>query len=354
MSPLPVAAAAARRGLMTRGAAIAGRALNAGWNIESWSNLFKQWLPSVNITYVVKAQGDKSTPPRQVLHLALATAFGMAISRRLAKSNIVINVNHRLNMVEVKYTITTVAAELALGDSLEKLGSAAKKVFQGDVTGAARSVTDAIGLTDIGKSIGDGLYDIGKKLFGSASKTPGLNVGRITADAGTSIGSNVTNPQMIPIPGATPVRGVMEAGVVTGAAAARAPWLRERGADPNPTNRNDGPLVNQAVEQQDKLTNETGPRVAFDLAKSDLFTGATPWAAQVQPPPEPFETIRKTNTREKDNPVVTTRGQFPNPQFSAAAGVDLRTLVAQVLHDPNMWPPEPQTDAGPATVVEYR
>ena len=47
-----------------------------------------------------------------------------------------------------------------------------------------------------------------------------------------------------------------------------------------------------------------------------------------------------------------TRDDAPNPKPPAFNGLDMRSLVTQVLHDPGIVPPIPKTDKGPPVVVD--
>ena len=108
-----------------------------------------------------------------------------------------------------------------------------------------------------------------------------------------------------------------------------------------------------------------GPRLIFEAGRQVIYSGNPPWPLNRQQknpaqPIQPFTLIANFHARNKNNiigridpnakPIVTSE-DAANPQLPQALGVDFVTLVAQVLHDPAVLPPEPRTDNGPATRV---
>lgn len=81
---------------------------------------------------------------------------------------------------------------------------------------------------------------------------------------------------------------------------------------------------------------------AFDMGLEEIRGGAAPLMINTRQRLKPFDDMR--------NKVLLTRQPAANPAPPAVDGVDLRTLVAQVLHDPGVRPPLPKTSKGPPVV----
>lgn len=94
--PLPAAILA--------GSAALGATLSLLGSIDS---MIANWMPHTTIINRVRCQGKKGTPVRATLHLALATLYGMSISRKGHAYSITATVNHRDNVVELESMLTT-------------------------------------------------------------------------------------------------------------------------------------------------------------------------------------------------------------------------------------------------------
>lgn len=106
-----------------------------------------------------------------------------------------------------------------------------------------------------------------------------------------------------------------------------------------------------------------GPELLYETARQNVYSGSPPWPLdEPKKRPQPFEMIRdfhsvfqngKWQPIGKRKPILTS-DDAANPQLPQAMGVDLVTLVAQILHEPAVVPPSPRTDAGPPTFVPDR
>jgi hypothetical protein len=65
-------------------------------------------MPKIEITNRVKVQGRKGTSTRTTLHFALATAYGMSLSRNGEKFAITVHVDQCRNIAEVEYSLHSV------------------------------------------------------------------------------------------------------------------------------------------------------------------------------------------------------------------------------------------------------
>ena len=83
-------------------------AIGAGVSLlGSIDSLIANWMPHTTIINRVRCQGKKGTPVRATLHLALATLYGMSISRHGHAYSITATVNHRDNVVELESMLST-------------------------------------------------------------------------------------------------------------------------------------------------------------------------------------------------------------------------------------------------------
>lgn len=125
-------------------------------------------------------------------------------------------------------------------------------------------------------------------------------------------------------------------------------------------------LLNE-LDNVARITVADGPRLIYETARQRVYSGEPPWPVANQQangakgvPVQPFTLIERFHSRNNINGVpkaladrkpILTSDDAANPQLPQAMGVDLVTLVAQVLTDPGVLPPLPQTDAGPPTLV---
>jgi len=89
----------------TGGSNLNNRAVAALAGIQYANIALDKWIPGVTTSYQVTAQGGPQTSPKNVLHTALAIAFGLPTERRFASMNISVGIDHRSNTVTVHYAI---------------------------------------------------------------------------------------------------------------------------------------------------------------------------------------------------------------------------------------------------------
>ena len=127
------------------------------------------------------------------------------------------------------------------------------------------------------------------------------------------------------------------------------PGVGRRGQQGVPPGGNQGgaggnPLLKEIHRINDALAGQFGGGACFHMGRDAIFGGKPPLLTQ----------MKNKGGKLFDEAVYKkwlTRDPDANPLPPAADGVDLRTLVAQVLHDPGVRPPAPQTDKGPPVVL---
>lgn len=79
--------------------------LGAGWQIQSWQSVFSNYIPSVTNSVGVTVVGHKGTPFKNVMHVALATAFGIIhkVRNEITEVGLTISLDHMHNAVQVSY-----------------------------------------------------------------------------------------------------------------------------------------------------------------------------------------------------------------------------------------------------------
>lgn len=109
---------------------------------------------------------------------------------------------------------------------------------------------------------------------------------------------------------------------------------------PGPGGRN---LLDILKDISDRIRGQIGAAAIWDAEQEVILGGFAPSFAQVARPIIPFDNMVDR--------LQLNRDPGPNPQPPTATGDDLRTLVAQILHDPGVRPPLPRTNAGPPTIL---
>lgn len=347
----------------------AGTLRDAPWQLNQWNEFFKSWMPGISVTYRVRAQGSPATSSRTVLHLALATAFGMSVSRKAASIQITALIDHNNNAVEISYVVSTIAAEFAASQLLEggwidRAKRIAEKVIENNpfipgitaedvrkgtdyIRDGAKAVYDYITGEDAKEAERQRIED--KKdaeLAEILAKKAKLDAQSRAAGDKLDAQGNAINPQVIPkgVPGGS--RGINgDAGNVS----RDAPWLVAR----NAVNAvGVAALKVKLAFQVDRLSTENGPKMLFELAPGQLFSGPAPAILSIRNAAVPFTEMVVDNSPRSGKPILT-RALADNPQYYQALGADPQTLVAQVLFDPGTWPPPPRTDDGPPVTMDY-
>lgn len=307
---------------------------SAGWEISSWVELLerssKSLIPSVTHKITVQAQGGPATHLSAVSHLALATAFGLIpfSPKWLSTSVISVTVEHTTNTVLVEFgykswTTGDIVSRMMKGvreqieKSAQKVGEGATKLKSGDPD-----------------TVREGADDI---KFGLAPWFIGLLPGLLRR--------GVTGAQKVP-PNWNAGPGLKNSG-----GTGEQPTIPDnRVQDPQrPAENGDKKKAFEETEiKASVISGAIGAMSIYRLGRHTIRGGQPfglfdPGDAQR---PEPFKSMI-------GKPILT-RDAAANPApprgTAAVSGLDLRTLVAQVLHDPGVRPPLPQTDKGPPMV----
>jgi hypothetical protein len=369
-APTPQADATPKQGMASRFKSGLG---NFAWQANSWNDFFRNWMPGITVSYKVKAQGAPGTPTRDVLHLALAAVFGMSVSRRVANLKIQALVNHNLNYVEVVYSVNTVALEYAYsrildGTATEALEGAAKTILNNiTIPGTTIHIDPSI-VERITSRIYDNVKDfVGQKeamqkLQQEAARGDDLDnqIIEVQKKLKAQLAQQLKEEQELkdkqskdvnpPVQQKAAANKDKTRGInVPAVNSVTEPWLAIR----NVVGIAAGELLKVKVAKQvDKLTNENGPKMLFELAPGQVFSGPMPWSLAINNKVAPFTQMMIEHAPGTNNPLLT-RATAENPQLPQAMGVDLKTLVAQVLFDPGTMPPPPRTHAGPPTTTDY-
>lgn len=246
--PIPALATIARTALAAGNAIQGGQVANA---------MFSKWFPSLDIIAEVEVQGEKTTPAKATLHSALAIAFGMVDTTRLAEIELHTEFDHVNNRVHVHFGMSS---------------------------GALLFIINA--LSQVATS------------YGRA----------VLSDAG---------PLISPLGGAI--------------------WAAQRIAGNNAKNADN--IVGVMNKLLKEGVNALQTSKIWDTPRDDILGGVVPLV---------FRDFKDRNPMDQTkDQIFLTRSDAINPQPPGADGLDLRSLVAQVLHDPGVRPPLPRTDAGP-------
>ena len=84
-----------------------GKAAQASAGVSAIDGMFDGWLPQMKMTQSVTVQGAKGTSVRATLHMALATAFGMSVSRYGDKFVVRAEVDQVNNVAKVDMTLVS-------------------------------------------------------------------------------------------------------------------------------------------------------------------------------------------------------------------------------------------------------
>lgn len=265
----------------------AQRALNSAWAIQGWNQILDSWFPSVKHSVTVTVNGGKVTPNTDVVHAALSIAFGSLAHRPGSIAKITIAVkNDPVNNSTTIVFLISSISALFVAEALVKL-------FRGIIL----QIIPAIG-----------------------SENDDSAIGGVTRGIRSS---------MVPVSPSAP--GVAK---------------RDQAQPPPPGVVNPAGGGNELLEAiqavNDELAKQFSGGAAFFMGREDILGGKPPLLCNVQNKGGPFDQMVYQKW--------LTRQSAPNPLPPASDGMDLRTLVAQVLHDPGVRPPQPATDKGPPVV----
>lgn len=313
---------------VAKGPSLLSQLRGMGWDLQAWHAMLEKDFPGVTHKTTVRAQGAPQTHLNAVVHLALAAAFGTTLfsPRVLSQSAVSVTVNHTTNtvMVEFGYRSWTTADMLlqAYENVVRSIPGAAAvaggsiKISKGDMKGGVKDV--ARGSADIG-------VDAILKALEAAAK-----IAQAPANWFAGAGTKDATPE------ANGSRPPLEGNQVQENKAAQEE-ARKREA------------FEEAAKKGGFFSRALGTLSVYNMGRHTIRGGAPVGLLDTTAPgdrPLPF--------REMVGQPILTRDAAANPPpptGTAAVGpLDLRTLVAQVLHDPGVRPPAPRTDAGPPLV----
>lgn len=343
-----------------------GRLSTAGFTIQSWFDIFAQYFPHIKHTVSVKAQGGSRTQANRVVHTALAIAFGCMRQTRIGKIELSVTLDHTNNAVELEFSVGSLALVEAL-EGLDKiLGMAGvstpneEEDFIEDVAAEVGSfgtmgILSPEAIKAAGRRLGKFLYDQYKKTTQEEFEKFFGGIGAAAAD--------IQNKNKDQVPGIDRKGGPDDAGVPPGP-----PDNLKKAQNDEPANS----MLRRALSIYRHVSEGLGQGVIWKLGRFEIRGGKAPKVLQKDKPEaaknqglggivkNAADQITGADTFEKlEGRVILTRAQAKNPQMPTGLadmaggfgfGTDLRSLVAQVLHDPGVRPPIPLTDRGPVPV----
>lgn len=242
--------------LLKAAATAASTAANAQQAIRGGADMFSKWFPSLDLIGEVELQGEKTTTSKATLHQALAIAFGMVDTTKLAEIELHTEFDHVNNRVHVAFGVSNAALLFMLNSLLNSAGGAAVNAAGGGI-------------------------------FSMVAPVPALG----------------------------------------------AAWYGAR----NGANNKD--KADNLITQVQELVKRLPTSKIWDTPKDDIIGGPIPMILQ--------DFVERHPMNETKSQLFLTRSDAINPQPPGSDGLDLRSLVAQVLHDPGVRPPMPRTNAGP-------
>ncbi len=259
------------------------RAMFHANTVDQMKNAAGRFFPSITWAGTVVCQGYKTTPTRTVVHFALALAFGLIKQARFCDTMLYCEIDHVNNTVHVKY-----------GSSTNPLAE----------------------ILTIQMFIWTGQASVGQ----------GQAIGQAISQLAQTNTRQLTNPTQL-----------MDAGILQ--------TLKDK-AGPLKT------LVDIFVKAYRNMARKLGPQAVYDLGEESLY-GGYPSALldygtilkDQKGVPQPFASfLGKEMLTRRDAPNPQVPGPPAFPDNSLGYSTDLRSLVAQVLYDPGVQPPQPDTN----------
>lgn len=117
-------------GAASRGISAAARAssavgnMNASGQLQNWAGTLGHYFPSMTQGTTVTVVGKRGTPSKDVLHVALATAFGSMAQKKMFFGDVILNVQHDVmaNVIQVDYVQSVGLRSELFGFLLRSLG----------------------------------------------------------------------------------------------------------------------------------------------------------------------------------------------------------------------------------------
>lgn len=378
--PLPLLA---RMGVAAGSLALGGarRLGGAGWQLQSWSDLFSRYYPSLSNTVKVEAQGGPRTPLNTVVHMALAAAFGTCRFHKLSHVNLKVGVSHTENAVEVTFTVANVAFIDALEMGLRLIGDQIdnfipelpepedltnaewwekkfKQIAEFDPIGAGGAAVRIAERERLRNDLMARVRALQEQARAALERGDGIEA-EIAREALRRVLQEIQDRKQMP--------GVRRKG---GPEDALLPPTSSTNLDGPAPDAAASKVVFFALKAYREASRNLGQEVIYHLGRHEIRGGPAPHILK------PF--VEKAGgdalgalvggaglVAAKDGPFTDLNGQLLmtrdphlNPQMPTGPhqnglggfGTDLRSLVAQVLHDPGVRPPAPQTASGPPPV----
>ncbi len=325
-----------------------------GFGLASWAQLFAEYYPRITHTVTVKAQGGPLASGNAVVHTALAAAFGCIPQTRIGSINLSVYLDHTKNEAEVEFKISS----LALIDAL----AAASKV-QLDLLDVERLLDEdlAKAATEIGAAASGGF------LSPEAIKKAGEAIGKWANRQFKELGLKDDPNKFVQggVPGVVRPGGPNDAG--------QPPAVARNNLEVQGNDADVSRLTRRVFDIYKKVSTTLGQGIIWRIGRHAIKGGKAPEVLSKHPGPgdppraglvgaigqaadiatgaDTYDRLlgRTLLTREPaGNPQMPVGGADPYGGFGF--GLDLRTLVAQVLHDPGVRPPTPRTSCGPIPV----
>jgi hypothetical protein len=344
---------------------------NLGFGIGQWADLFARYYPSLSNTVRVKVQGSPTAPGNTVVQMALAAAYGLVRTNKLCRIELAVQLNHTANECELELKVIN----LAFLDALES----AMRQFEVDDQGKGPVRRTAEGILDVASELIPGdvdLAEFSRDLGKTFAELEAEKERREKAKQQAEFEKNLPPP-----PGPGPLAGVarefnrqkraMVPGLtrVGGPNDQKQPPQVKTNLDAGDVDPAAGALVRKTLQLYKAVSSRLGQDIIYRMGRHRILGGPAPsvLAPQAAKAVGPLAGVAREIARRDIAPfrdmvgqTLLTREPAPNPQPPAGAasvtglnglGTDLRTLVAQALHDPGIRPPYPRTDAGPTPIL---
>ncbi len=347
---------------------------NVGFAVQSWAEIFARYYPSISQTVHVKAQGGPDTSGNEVVHTALATVFGCLRQSRLGSIELTVALSHTENTAEVIFKISSLALVDALneGAKLADLDKIVKKIDEiMDGGDAAREAAASLGSISSFGTLSDEDIEAAGELVARAYRKAKdaivtnknkeeLKKKQAELDELTKAVQALQEEKKSRVPGT-----VRKGGPDDSRIGPPIPGDNTQPGVPSVVDQPSSLLVRKMLGIYKSVSKILGQGVIWNLGRQQILGGIEPDIMK-QNNPGAFQksgedTFLGLNTFShlKGKPILTrvhsVNPQMPNSKAGLYGyfgfGTDLRSLVAQVLHDPGVRPPSPQTNLGPMPVL---
>jgi hypothetical protein len=346
----------------------------AGFTIHSWFDIFAQYFPHIKHTVSVKAQGGSKTQANRVVHTALAIAFGCMRQTRIGKIELNLTLDHTSNAVELEFAVSSMAQVEALEALSNLIGfeevasdgedkdkdknrppSLAEKLTANAMSLVTLGIVSPETIIENGRDVEEYLQKLKREAQEKEAKERGDHLKEKLGD--------VQNKNPGQVPGIDRKGGPNDAGIPPDP-----PDNMNKQEDDEPASW----LLRRALAVYRTVSDMLGQGVIWRLGRYEIRGGKAPGVLNKDKPnadknrglvgiiKNATDQVTGANAfSQLEGKVILTRSKAKNPQMPTGLadsagglgfGTDLRTLVAQVLHDPGVRPAIPLTDRGPQPV----